>query len=94
MAGDVTRYRPTVVEVDLEAIRHNVRTLKPASAELMAVVKGNAYGHGDVGVARAALQAGASWLGVALVEEGIRLREAGIDAATLVLAVVPPGRIV
>ena len=91
MAGDVTRYRPTVVEVDLEAIRHNVRALKPASAELMAVVKGNAYGHGDTGVARAALEAGASWLGVALVEEGVRLREAGIDAPILVLSEFPPG---
>ena len=91
MTRDVTRYRPTVVEVDLEAIRHNVRALKPSSAELMAVVKGNAYGHGDVGVARAALQAGATWLGVALVEEGIRLREAGIDAAILVLSEFPPG---
>jgi alanine racemase len=87
----VTRYRPTVVEVDLEAIRHNVRALKPATAELMAVVKGNAYGHGDVGVARAALGAGASWLGVALVEEGVRLREAGIDAPILVLSPFPRG---
>jgi alanine racemase len=91
MAGRVTRYRPTVVEVDLEAIRHNVRALKPASAGLMAVVKGNAYGHGDVGVARAALEAGASWLGVALVEEGVRLREAGIDAPILVLSQFPRG---
>jgi alanine racemase len=91
MGRVVTRYRPTVVEVDLEAIRHNVRALKPASAELMAVVKGNAYGHGDVGVARAALEAGASWLGVALVEEGVRLREAGIDAAILTLSEFPPG---
>ena len=46
----------------------------------MAVVKADAYGHGDVAVARAALEAGASWLGVALVEEGLRLREAGIEA--------------
>lgn len=91
MAGRVTRYRPTVVEVDLEAIRHNVRALKPASAGLMAVVKGNAYGHGDVGIARAALEAGASWLGVALVEEGVRLREAGIDAPILVLSQFPRG---
>ncbi|HEV8309427.1 MAG TPA: alanine racemase, partial [Methylomirabilota bacterium] len=38
------RYRPTVVEVDLDAIRHNVRLLKPPGAELMAVVKGDGYG--------------------------------------------------
>ena len=42
------RLRPTWVQVDLDAIRHNVRTLKPEDAELMAVVKANAYGHGDV----------------------------------------------
>lgn len=62
------RFRPTVVEVDLDAVRHNVRILKPPAAELMAVVKANAYGHGDVPVARAALEAGATWLGVALVD--------------------------
>ncbi|MFB3738634.1 MAG: alanine racemase [Candidatus Velamenicoccus archaeovorus] len=85
------RYRPTVVEVDLDAIRHNVRLLKPADAELMAVLKADAYGHGDVPVARAALEAGATWLGVALVEEGIALREAGIDAPVLVLSEFPVG---
>ena len=83
--------RPTVAEVDLEAIRHNVRAVQPSSAELMAVVKADAYGHGDVAVARAALEAGATWLGVALVEEGIRLREAGIEAPILVLNEVPRG---
>ena len=85
------QFRPTAVEVDLDAIRHNVRALKPAGAELMAVVKANGYGHGDVPVARAALEAGATWLGVALVEEGLRLREAGIEAPTLVLSEFPPG---
>jgi alanine racemase len=85
------RYRDTVVRVDLEAIRHNVRTVRPAAAGLMAVVKANGYGHGSVPVAGAALQAGATWLGVALVEEGIALREAGITAQTLVLSEFPPG---
>jgi alanine racemase len=83
--------RPTRVEVDLEAIRHNVRTLKPEETELMAVVKADAYGHGDVAVARAALEAGAAWIGVALVEEGLRLRDAGIEAPILVLSEFPPG---
>jgi alanine racemase len=87
----VTRYRPTIVEVDLEAVRHNVRRLKPEGAELMAVVKADAYGHGDVPVARAALEAGATWLGVALVEEGVGLREAGIDAPILVFSEFPSG---
>jgi alanine racemase len=84
-------FRPTRVEVDLEAIRRNVRTLRPPTAELMAVVKANAYGHGVSPVARAALEAGASWLGVALVEEGIALRDAGIDAPILVLSEFPAG---
>lgn len=87
----MTRYRPTVVEVDLDAVRHNVRRLLPGDAALMAVVKADGYGHGDVPVARAALEAGAAWLGVALVEEGVRLRDAGIDAPILVLSEFPRG---
>jgi alanine racemase len=91
--GDrVKRYRATVVNVDLDAIRSNVRTVKPDDAELMAVVKADAYGHGDIEVARAALEAGATWLGVALVEEGIRLRDAGIAGPPiLLLSEMPPG---
>jgi alanine racemase len=85
------RHRPTWVEVDLDAVRHNVELLKPASAELMAVVKANGYGHGDVEVARAAVEAGATWLGVALTEEGLRLREAGLAVPILVLSEFPPG---
>jgi alanine racemase len=87
----VTRYRPTFVEIDLDAVTRNVRLLRPAGAELMAVVKADGYGHGGVEVARAALDAGASWLGVALVEEGLGLRAAGVDAPILVLSEVPPG---
>jgi alanine racemase len=85
----IARFRPTWAEVDLDAIRDNVRTLKPEGSELMAVVKANAYGHGDVPVARAAVEAGATWLGVALVEEGLRLREAGIAAPILLLSEPP-----
>jgi alanine racemase len=87
----VTRFRPTVVEIDLDAIRHNVRLLKPADAELLAVVKADGYGHGDAPVARATLEAGATRIGVALVEEGVGLRERGIEAPVLVLSEFPPG---
>jgi alanine racemase len=87
----VNRYRPTVVEVDLDAIRHNVRLLKPATAELMAVLKADGYGHGDAPVARAALEAGATRIGVALVEEGIALRDAGAEVPILVFSEFPPG---
>ena len=79
--------RPVWVEVDLDAIRHNlseIRRLVGPMVEIMAVVKAEAYGHGGVKVAKTALQAGASRLGVALPEEGIALREAGITAPILV----------
>ncbi|MCS6773946.1 MAG: alanine racemase [Thermoflexales bacterium] len=82
----------TRVVVDLEAIRHNVRLLRAhvsSRAQLMAVVKANAYGHGAVPVARAALQAGATWCGVASVAEGIALRAAGIQAPILVMSYTP-----
>ena len=87
----MTRFRPTVVHVDLDAVRHNLLRLKPPGAELLAVVKADGYGHGDVPVARAALEAGASRLGVALVEEGVRLREHQISAPILVLSEFPAG---
>jgi alanine racemase len=85
------RFRPTVAVVDLDAIRHNVRLLRRDGAAFMAVVKANGYGHGAIPVASAALDAGAAWFGVALVEEGVALREAGLDAPILVLAEFPPG---
>jgi alanine racemase len=78
-------------EIDLDAIASNVRALAaiaPAS-RLCAVVKADAYGHGALPVARAALGAGASALAVAQVGEGVALREAGIDAPVLVLAEPP-----
>ncbi|HLU30570.1 MAG TPA: alanine racemase [Acidimicrobiia bacterium] len=80
--------RPTHAEIDLGAIRHNVGAIARlvAPAEFCAVVKADAYGHGDVPVAEAALEAGAGRLAVALVEEGVRLREAGITAPILVLS--------
>ena len=84
-------YRPSWVEVDLEAIRDNARILRPENAELMAIVKANGYGHGAVEVARAAIEAGATWMGVALVEEGLELRAAGIEAPILVLSELPAG---
>jgi alanine racemase len=87
--------RPTWVEVDLDRIRHNVATLRAAigpDCRLMAVVKAGAYGHGAGPVARAALEAGATALGVALVEEGVELRRAGIAAPILVLGWTPPER--
>jgi alanine racemase len=85
------RWRPAWAEVDLSAIRHNVALLSAlaAPATLGAVVKADGYGHGSVDVARAALDGGATWLAVALVEEGVVLREAGIEAPILLLSEPP-----
>jgi len=72
------------VVVDLAAIRANVETLAAATtAEVMAVVKADGYGHGLLPAARAALAGGASWLGVAMLEEALALRSAGITTRTL-----------
>ena len=87
--------RPTVAEIDLGAIRHNVSVLhgRAPDARFCAVVKADGYGHGAVPVARAALDAGASWLAVALIEEGEVLRSAGIDVPILVLSEPPSGEV-
>lgn len=87
----MSTYRPTWAEVDLGAIAHNVAVLSDAvaPAAVLAVVKADGYGHGAVPVARAALAAGATALGVALVEEGVEVRAAGIDAPVLVLSEPP-----
>ncbi len=76
-----THQRPTWAEISLPLLTDNYRTVKAYldhNAKLMAVVKANAYGHGAVRCARALEAAGADWFGVALIEEGIELREAGI----------------
>lgn len=76
------------VEIDQAALAHNVRQLKKLLAsktQLMAVVKADAYSHGAAMVARTALDAGAGGLCVATVQEGIQLREAGIEAPVLLL---------
>ncbi len=82
------------VEIDRGAIAHNVRQirrlLKP-STDLMAVVKADAYGHGAVTVAQAAVEAGATWLGVATVTEGIELRRAGMTAPILLMGATHSG---
>lgn len=80
--------RATRAEIDLSAVAHNVAVLAElaAPAQLCAVVKADGYGHGAIAVSEAALGAGASWLGVALVEEGAVLRKAGIDVPILLLS--------
>ncbi|MGW0768568.1 alanine racemase [Streptomyces sp. NPDC002676] len=80
-------------EIDLGALRANVRALcaRTPGAALMAVVKSDAYGHGAVPCARAALEAGATWLGTATPEEALALRAAGLDTRVLCWLWVPGG---
>lgn len=88
----VARLRHAWVTVDLEAVRANVAGLveSVAPAVVCSVVKADGYGHGAVEVARAALQGGATWLAVAVVEEAEVLRRAGIDAPILLLSEPTP----
>ncbi|MEU7065143.1 alanine racemase [Streptomyces sp. NPDC046161] len=80
-------------EIDLAAVRSNVRALRERAprAELMAVVKSDAYGHGAVPCARAALDAGATWLGTATPEEALALRAAGIRSRIMCWLWTPGG---
>lgn len=85
--------RPTTAVIDLAAIRHNIGEIRKeigSATNLVAVVKANAYGHGAVQVSRAALQAGADCLAVALPEEGVQLRTAGFAVPIFVLGLTLP----
>jgi alanine racemase len=84
--------RPTWLQIDMDAVAYNVRRLKEIvgdDVDLMAVVKANAYGHGAVPVSTTAMLNGASYLGVASINEAMELRDAGIDAPILILGYTP-----
>ncbi len=86
--------RPTIVEIDLHALRHNlnqVRGLVTGGADILAMVKADAYGHGAVPIARELESAGVGLLGVATAEEGIELRQAGVTLPILILGGIYPG---
>lgn len=85
-------YRPTRAEISLDALKHNldaVRSALPEGCRVMASVKANAYGHGAIGVSRAAERFGVDFLGVAFLDEALQLRQAGIKTPILVLGFVP-----
>jgi alanine racemase len=88
-------HRPAWAEISTSAIAHNVRVLKSLMDDTLfcAVVKANGYGHGAVVAAQAALDGGADWLAVAIVDEGIELRASGITSPILLLAEIPPATI-
>jgi alanine racemase len=87
------RGRPVWIEIDLDAVAENVRRIAawvgPGTA-VMAVVKADGYGLGAAQIGMAALAGGATWLAVASVDEGVQLREAGIDSPILVLGPATP----
>ncbi|HUX04296.1 MAG TPA: alanine racemase [Acidimicrobiales bacterium] len=87
--------RPAWAEISRDALAHNVRALKAVLGDslLCAVVKANGYGHGAQLAAKAALEGGADLLAVAIVDEGIELRGAGVSAPILLLAEIPPDTI-
>ncbi|WP_404457563.1 alanine racemase [Oceanobacillus kapialis] len=90
---DRTIIRPTWAEIDLDAITHNIKAMRqrlPKQTKIVAVVKANGYGHGSIEVAKRALESGATSLAVALLEEALVLRNAGIEAPILVMGWVPP----
>jgi alanine racemase len=83
---------PTLTVIDHHNIYHNLSLIRQAIGhrKIMAVVKANAYGHGEVEVARTAIDFGCEYLGVAFIEEGLRLRNTGIDTPILVFGAHDP----
>ena len=93
-AANPSSDRPTVATVDLNALTHNYQEMarRIGDRKVLAVVKAQAYGHGAIPVSRRLVELGIHMLGVALVEEGRDLRDAGITAPILVMAPVFPGQ--
>lgn len=86
-------YRDTWAEVNLDAVRHNVQQMKqllPTKTRIMAVVKADGYGHGAVEIAKKAVASGATALAVAILEEALELRKAGLTVPILVFGWVAP----
>lgn len=81
-------HRPTWVEIDLNALKHNLLAIKKQVGQhvkIMGIVKADAYGHGDYEVSRVLLNNGVEMLGIAIIEEGIALRGKGIESPLLIL---------
>lgn len=90
--NEISYFRPTQAIIDLSAIRKNIEGLRQhlhSNVDIIAVVKANGYGHGDVEVSKAALQAGATTLAVATPEEALHIREVLHEVPILILGAVP-----
>jgi alanine racemase len=92
----MAHHRATFAEINLKAFRHNLQNLKtitePASG-VMAVIKADAYGHGAIPCAKAAVDSGVDYLGAGIIEEGIELRENGITEPILILGSIFPDEV-
>ncbi len=87
--------RPTILEINLDNLAHNIRELRRRTGDktlIMAIVKANGYGHGAISSSKIFLENGADRLGVSLLTEGIELRKAGIEAPILILNYTPPSQ--
>lgn len=86
-------YRPMWVEIDLDRLAHNIKEIKSiinSDTEYISVVKADAYGHGAVEIARTCRECGIKWFAVAILDEAMELKEAGIDGSFLILGYTPP----
>ena len=89
----MAHHRATRAEIDLQAFRHNFQNLRShisPQTRIMAVVKADAYGHGALPCARVAVECGADYLGTGVIEEGIELRQSGLDVPILILGSIFP----
>ena len=89
----MAHHRATFAEINLKAFKHNLQNLKKITdpeTGIMAVIKADAYGHGSLPCAKAAVDSGVDYIGVGIIEEGIELRENGITEPILILGSIFP----
>lgn len=93
MKNDKIKGTRSWVEIDLRALRHNlreVRRLLPDTTEVMPIVKANAYGHGSISIAKTLSQEGVKWFGVASIREALTIHQAGVQGHFLILSALLP----
>ena len=92
----MAHHRATFAEINLKALKHNLQNLKTITEPttgIMAVIKADAYGHGAIPCAKAAVDSGVDYLGAGIIEEGIELRENGITEPILILGSIFPDEV-
>ena len=88
--------RATFAEINLESFRHNLRSIKSfvgPTVQIMAIIKADAYGHGAIQCAKAAIKEKVNYIGVGIIQEGIELRESGVTSPILILGGIYPNEI-